>query len=286
MFDRNVSSYKSLISVGVLSVLLGVFSTACRATEASSDSSKTAVVVPAETSKGNKSSSATDASNEQTSEAELANIYVKDSTSSNPVTISAEAAGEESEIDFGDAYVRDNDPYPIPISAEAAGEESEIDFGDAYVRGDDSYPTSIRAEAVGEESGPLKDIDYDAPPIDDSYIAEEERREFFGTGTPIVTVPLADVRASLERGMPYGVARSHLLDNGWEPIVDLSIDTTYDASLRSLHEIGYLEAEACSGSGLGLCSMAFEGKDGIILGITLTTSSEVPNVWGWSVSTR
>lgn len=233
MLDKNFSSYRSLVSVGLLSILLGISNTACRATEAASESAATASVTTTEPDNSNSNSN---------SRAELPSV--------------APASEPKSEIDPADADVR-NDPNPVPISAEAAG----------------------------EESGPLT-IYESAPPTDDVYVADEERREFFGTGTPVVNVPLAEVRASLERGMPYGEARSLLLDNGWEPIVDLTADTTYDASLRSMHEMGYLEAESCAGTGLGFCNMAFAGKDGVILGITLTTSSAVPNVWEWGVSTR
>lgn len=250
MLNSKICSTKSLVSVGLLSLLVGLSSTACRSTEAASEAasnlSDTAVVTPVQQDQGN---------------------------SAPP------AAEPKSEVDPADAYVKD-DPFPAPVDLS----ESEIDFGDAYVRNDNNPPPlDISAEAAGEESGSLQE--YNSPPVDDSYIAGEEQIEFFATGTPVVNIPVNEVRVSLEQGKPYGEARAMLISNGWEPTVDPTIDTTYDAALRNMHEMGYVEAEACSGTGLGFCSMAFSGKDGVFLSITLTTSSEVPSVWEWSVYT-
>ena len=252
MLTKKASSYKSLLSVSLLAVGVGLSSTACRATEATTNLVEAPVSTPVEA------------------------IASQENSNTAPTT---EA---DSEIDYGDAYVK-SDPNPIPINAEA-GEESEIDYGDAYVRNDPN-PVLITAEAAGEESEPLKEADYVAPPVDDSYIAGEEQREIFYTGTPVVNIPVPEVRASLAQGMPYAAARAMLVTNGWEPIADPTVDTTYDASLRNMHEIGYVEAEACSGTGLGFCSMGFAGRDGVVLSITLTTSSEVPTVQNWSVNT-
>ncbi|MEM6598818.1 MAG: hypothetical protein AAF635_11780 [Cyanobacteria bacterium P01_C01_bin.69] len=226
MLTKKASSYKSLLSVSLLAVGVGLSSTACRATEATTNLVEATVSTPVEA------------------------IASQENSNTAPTT---EA---DSEIDYGDAYVR-NDPNPVPITAEAAGKESE----------------------------PLKEADYVAPPVDDSYIAGEEQSEFFYTGTPVVNIPVPEVRASLAQGMPYAAARAMLVTNGWEPIADTTVDTTYDASLRNMHEIGYVEAEACSGTGLGFCSMGFAGRDGVVLSITLTTSSEVPTVQNWSVNT-
>ena len=255
MPDKKIASHKSLLSIGLLSLLVGLSSTACGSTEAASKTDNSQVVAPAETKENGQSE------------------------------VNAAAQPKSEPDDVGQPQTTTPQPNPETI---AQTPESEIDPADAYISYDDN-PPPISAEAAGEESGPLKDIaddeDYVAPPVDDSYIAGEEQSEFFYTGTPVVNAPVADVMASLEQGMPYADARALIVRNGWEPIVDPTVDTTYDASLRSMHEMGYVEAGACSGTGLGFCSMAFSGKDGVILGITLTTSSEVPNVWNWSVNT-
>jgi len=250
MPSKKFSSYKSLISVSLLSLSVGLLNTACgsteaatkTATEASAPAADTPVVIPVS----------------------APTIESASSQQHQPID-------QKSEVSI--------DPEP----------DSEIDFGDAYMEQERHlYALPITAEAAGEESQPLSNNEAEADPsrpIDDAYIAEEERTEFFYTGTPAINTPLSEVRASLEQGMPYSKARALIISNGWEPIVDPTIDTTYDASLRNLHAMGYPEAEACSGSGLGFCSMAFAGKDGVVLGIILTTSSEEPNVWDWNVNT-
>ena len=124
MPDKKIASHKSLLSIGLLSLLVGLSSTACGSTEAASKTDNSQVVAPAETKENGQSE------------------------------VNAAAQPKSEPDDVGQPQTTTPQPNPETI---AQTPESEIDPADAYISYDDN-PPPISAEAAGEESGPLKDI--------------------------------------------------------------------------------------------------------------------------------
>ena len=206
MFNYQFDSCKSLVSIGLLSLLVGLSSAACRTTEAASESADVQTISSVEVSRNSKDDSS-------------------------PAT-QPKAKTPDSEIDLADAFIED-----------------EYESGVAV----------ITAEEAGEESGPLA-----------------EQIDANGNLLP-------ELIEGLEVGMPYSEARSLIIGEIWYPRTHPPIDTTYDAPVQNMQAIGFEETRSCAGTGLGLCNMEFLEQEGTILTITVTTGSEVPTVWTWSI---
>ncbi|MEL6879481.1 MAG: hypothetical protein AAFP09_03075 [Cyanobacteria bacterium J06607_10] len=244
MSHPKISSYKSLVSIGLLSILVGFLSTACGSTEAVSNSSNVDAVTPDKTIEETEASDAIPAE----------------------VTQAETQAESLSEIDPADAYVRNDPATPAPISAQAAGEESRpLDYEAAN---EYTIPPDRQAEIANHEA----------------LIAEEERIEFESQRIDANGNLLPELIEGMTVGMPYSEARSLIIGSNWQPRTDPPVDDTYDGAIRNMKALGFEETRSCAGTGLGLCNMEFVEQEDALLTITVSTSSEVPTVWTWDIN--
>ena len=81
--------------------------------------------------------------------------------------------------------------------------------------------------------------------------------------------------------MPIDKARAALKANGWEPVPSSEQDRT-DSRVAELVKLGVIEAEACSGTGLGYCSYNYRGEAGT-LSVTTAGDNDYPSVSDYDV---
>jgi len=64
---------------------------------------------------------------------------------------------------------------------------------------------------------------------------------------------------NLQPGTPYGLVRSRLIEEGWEPnTLSTGVDAySRDSILKTMWGLGFDEATSCSGTGQGFCSFGF-----------------------------
>ena len=64
---------------------------------------------------------------------------------------------------------------------------------------------------------------------------------------------------NLQPGTPYGLVRSRLIEEGWEPnTLSTGVDAySRDSILKTMWGLGFDEATGCSGTGQGFCSFGF-----------------------------
>lgn len=82
---------------------------------------------------------------------------------------------------------------------------------------------------------------------------------------------------NLQPGTPYGLVRSRLIEEGWEPnMLSTGVDAySRDSILKTMWGLGFDEATGCSGTGQGFCSFGFmypgDGR-GDRVGLRITTT--------------
>lgn len=110
----------------------------------------------------------------------------------------------------------------------------------------------------------------------DAYVSEDGRVDAQGNLLP-------EIIDDLTVGMPYDEARELIVINGiWLPRTYPPVDTN-NVGVVALQEMGFEEARECSGTGLGLCRLEFVEPEGLLFGVIVTTSEEMPMVWSWFV---
>jgi hypothetical protein len=119
------------------------------------------------------------------------------------------------------------------------------------------------------------------------------KRILFAISTAVSTIPFLacpalsqEVPTTLRQEMPYAEARQILLDAGWQAILLSHNRELFTSSENHLiHELGYREFVACSGTGLGFCRAEFTTADQrkLVL-ITVNNSSEQePILYRWGL---
>ncbi|MEO1622359.1 MAG: hypothetical protein AAFU53_15180, partial [Cyanobacteria bacterium J06632_3] len=111
MPDKKFASHKSLLSIGLLSLLVGLSSTACGSTEAASKTDNSQVVAPTETKETGQSE--VNVASQPKSEPDGVGQHQTTSTQPSPETI---VQTPDSEVAPADAYISYDD-NPPPISA-------------------------------------------------------------------------------------------------------------------------------------------------------------------------
>ena len=143
--------------------------------------------------------------------------------------------------------------------------------------GEDAYAVEDIAR-----QGPLTDADPGYNTMEDIEFADaspavDERQLVLDTPTDAELtyegVVLPRIIPGLVVGMPYEQARMLILADGWRPA-----DGLEPASRNGMDD--YMEVEACSGSGMGLCNMSFVDAEMNRFG--LTTWGSGPTVRDWS----
>lgn len=81
--------------------------------------------------------------------------------------------------------------------------------------------------------------------------------------------------------MPIDKARAALRANGWMPVPSSEQDRT-DNRVADLVKLGVVEAEACSGTGLGYCNFNYRGEAGT-LSVTTVGDNDYPSVSDYDV---
>lgn len=70
--------------------------------------------------------------------------------------------------------------------------------------------------------------------------------------------------------IPYHEARKIILQNGWKPYEreDRNYDTMGFHAEDLIKNFGYIEVDACSGTGMGYCTFYFKNKHDVYLRVT------------------
>ena len=67
--------------------------------------------------------------------------------------------------------------------------------------------------------------------------------------------------------MPYSEARQVILKSGWTPVTNTAPDEEVGARVPHFRELGYVEVDACSGTGMGYCKFIFQNEKGLFLSV-------------------
>lgn len=124
------------------------------------------------------------------------------------------------------------------------------------------------------------DGDYLATPLGDIRSIDDYKFEF----NPVAANDgVCDGRAKVPNihDMPIDKARAALKANGWEPVPSSEQDRT-DSRVADLVKLGVVEAEACSGTGLGYCNFNYRGEAGT-LSVTTAGDNDYPSVSDYDV---
>ena len=65
-------------------------------------------------------------------------------------------------------------------------------------------------------------------------------------------------QTSLIMNMPYLEARKIILADGWRPVISKTPEEVMGFHALNFRELGYMEVDACSGTGKGYCSFYFQ----------------------------
>lgn len=124
------------------------------------------------------------------------------------------------------------------------------------------------------------DGDYLATPLGDIRSIDDYKFEF----NPVAANDsVCGGRAKVPNinNMPIDKARAALKANGWEPVPSSEQDRT-DSRVADLVKLGVVEAESCSGTGLGYCSYNYRGEAGT-LSVTTAGDNDYPSVSDYDV---
>ncbi|MEL6855121.1 MAG: hypothetical protein AAFO83_08410 [Cyanobacteria bacterium J06607_13] len=112
-------------------------------------------------------------------------------------------------------------------------------------------------------------------------------------GEPAEPVAVSLERLNLAAGTAYGEVRSRIMAQGWMPYAASAgaAPDVADTTVRKLHELGFEEAQSCSGTGMGFCRFEFTHIDDTIvpqplLVVITTPSSELygePHFYSWRI---
>ena len=83
-------------------------------------------------------------------------------------------------------------------------------------------------------------------------------------------------------GQPLDVARKTLIAHGWEPMRPQKAPNEWNLA-SDLAKQGIVEAETCSGTGLGYCSLNYRGPAGVL---AVTSAGDDPTVAWYTVKCR
>lgn len=67
--------------------------------------------------------------------------------------------------------------------------------------------------------------------------------------------------------MPYSEARQVILLSGWMPVPNTAPDEEVGVRVPHFRELGYVEVDACSGTGMGYCKFIFQNEKGLFLSV-------------------
>lgn len=72
---------------------------------------------------------------------------------------------------------------------------------------------------------------------------------------------------SMILNIPYHEARKVIIQNGWKPLPQDRDDYDDLSSISRFLDMGYVEVDACSGTGKGYCKFYFTNENGTFLSI-------------------
>ena len=67
--------------------------------------------------------------------------------------------------------------------------------------------------------------------------------------------------------MPYHEARKIIIQSGWEPVLGNTSDENIGTPAIIFRDLGYIEVDDCTGTGIGHCLFYFQNKEGKYLEI-------------------
>ncbi len=206
MANYQFSSYKSLASIGLLSLLVGLSSAACRTTEAASEPTDV-----------------------QTIDSVGVNRSIEDDSS---LATRAKAEAPDSEIDLADAFIEDEYESGALITAEEAGKESGLPTEQTDADGnllpelieglEVGMPYSeARSLIIGEiwypRTYPPIDTTYDAPVRNMQALGFEETRSCAGTGLGLCNMEFLEQEGTI---LTITVATSSEVPTVWTWSID------------------------------------------------------------------
>lgn len=108
--------------------------------------------------------------------------------------------------------------------------------------------------------------DYPAPPLGELRLDQDHPR--LTSIAPERTFCRRTATVPNVYGKSIEVARTELIAHGWRPLPPSGNEGEYSGAER-LTRRGVIEAEACSGTGVGYCALNYQGAGGV-LGVTTT----------------
>lgn len=82
---------------------------------------------------------------------------------------------------------------------------------------------------------------------------------------------------SIIMNMPYHEARKVILQSGWKPVLGNTSDENIGVPALAFRDLGYIEVDDCSGTGIGYCSFYFQNEKGQYLRIGTEGDDNGPN---------
>lgn len=136
---------------------------------------------------------------------------------------------------------------------------------------------------LGElEGGDVRVFDGDGigSPVGDLHAIDDYKFEFNRVAA-VEGVCQGRAKVPNINNQPIDKARAALKASGWMPVPSSEQDRT-DSRVADLVKLGVVEAEACSGTGLGYCNFNYRGEAGT-LSVTTVGDDEYPSVSGYDV---
>lgn len=119
---------------------------------------------------------------------------------------------------------------------------------------------------------------YPAPPLGELHLERDRPR--LRTVAPEQEFCQRTVVVPNVYGMPIGTARVEIIASEWRPL-PVDADEAQYSGVERLSERGIVEAHACSGTGMGYCSLRYTSAAGIL---ELTTAGEYDRVVSYEVT--
>ncbi|AFY81722.1 hypothetical protein [Oscillatoria acuminata] len=121
-----------------------------------------------------------------------------------------------------------------------------------------SSPPSVPADEIEVPAEPLTEADKDRAETS-AQLPDVAQMDVGDDGEPNELFTTSIERINLQPGAPYSEVRSLVMAEGWIPYTQAEGANPDVATLavRELHELGFEEAQSCSGTGQGFCTFEF-----------------------------
>ncbi len=162
----------------------------------------------------------------------------------------------------------------------------------AFFKGGQLRALAYAPQGASRSIGSIERLDTgDLRILDGDFVVQPLADIRFGSGgavsiaDPAKSDKVCSGRADVPnvRGMSIDKARSVLGKAGWRPATDRADPSKRDDRAERLYRSGVIEAESCSGTGLGYCSFAYRGAAGS-LSVTTVGDGEWPVVSDYGVT--